>query len=195
MEALFAEIKALTPSYHGMTYERIEKELGCRWPCPAEDHPGTPILHVGKFTRGKGLLAPLTYRPPAEEPDEDYPMTLSTGRMLQHYHTGSMTRRSQVLNGIVPHGEVEMHPADAARLGIEDGEVVRVSTRRGAIETHARVTERVAEGSLFIAFHFAEAAANRLTNDALDPVASIPEFKVCAARAEKSNAGKESCRV
>lgn len=183
-EALFAEAKALTPSYHGMTYERIEKNRGLRWPCPAEDHPGTPILHIGKFPRGKGLLSALTYRPPAEEPDAEYPMRLSTGRILQHYHTGSMSRRAPVLDRLVPHGDVEIHPEDAMALGLSDGAPVKVATRRGEVTTTARVTPRVTPGSLFMAFHFAEAAANRLTNDALDPVAKIPEFKVCAARVE-----------
>ena len=183
-EALFAEIKALTPSYHGMTYERIEREHGLRWPCPSEDHPGTPILHVGKFPRGKGLLSALAYRPPAEEPDEQYPMRLSTGRLLQHFHTGSMSRRAQVLDHLVPHGDVEIHPEDALDLKLCEGQLVKVETRRGAVVTRARVTPRVAQGSLFMAFHFAEAAANRLTNDALDPVAKIPEFKMCAARVE-----------
>lgn len=184
-EALFAEIRDLTPSYRGITYARMEKEGGLRWPCPSEDHPGTPILHIGKFTRGKGLLSPIAYRPPAEEPDDQYPMLLSTGRLLQHYHTGTMTRRSPVLDRLVPHGMVEIHPSDASRLKVKAGEMVRVLTRRGAIETRARVTDRVTEGSLFIPFHFSEAAANRLTIDALDPVAKIPEYKVCAARVEK----------
>lgn len=183
-EALFAEVKALTPSYHGMTYERIEKERGLRWPCPNEDHPGTPILHIGKFPRGKGLLSALSYRPPAEEPDAEYPMRLSTGRILQHYHTGSMSRRAPVLDCLVPHGDVEIHPEDALELGLQDGACVKVTTRRGSVVTTARVTPRVAPGSLFMAFHFAEAAANRLTNDALDPVAKIPEYKMCAARVE-----------
>ncbi|HUW60163.1 MAG TPA: formate dehydrogenase subunit alpha [Candidatus Bathyarchaeia archaeon] len=183
-EALFAEIKALTPSYHGMTFERIEKNRGLRWPCPNEDHPGTPILHVGKFPRGKAVLSALAYRPPAEEPDAEYPMRLSTGRILQHFHTGSMSRRAPVLDHLVPHGDVEIHPEDALELGLCDGRRVKVATRRGAVVTTARVTPRVAPGSLFMAFHFAEAAANRLTNDALDPVAKIPEFKICAARIE-----------
>ena len=183
-EALFAEVKALTPSYHGMTYDRIEANRGLRWPCPTEDHPGTPILHIGKFPRGKGLLSALPYRPPAEEPDAEYPMRLSTGRILQHYHTGSMSRRASVLDRLVPHGDVEIHPEDALELGLADGVKVKVATRRGEVVTIARVTPRVAPGSLFMAFHFAEAAANRLTNDALDPVAKIPEFKICAARLE-----------
>lgn len=194
-EALFAEIKALTPSYHGMTFERIEAESGLRWPCPSEDHPGTTILHVGKFARGKGLLSALPYRPPDEEPDSEYPMRLSTGRMLQHFHTGSMSRRAPVLHGIVPRGSVEIHPDDAAELGVRHGALVKVATRRGEVVTTALVTPRVAPGSLFMPFHFAEAAANRLTNDALDPVAKIPEFKVCAARAEAVNeSGKGSAK-
>jgi len=185
-EALFAEIRALTPSYHGMTYERLEREFGLRWPCPSEDHPGTPILHVDRFARGKGLLSALEYRAPAEKPDEQYPMCLSTGRMLEHFHTGSMSRRSVVLDGIVPNAEIEVHPHDAERIGVRTGDRIRVTTRRGSIESYANVTARVEEGSLFAPFHFAEAAANRLTNDALDPVAKIPEFKVCAARLEKA---------
>ena len=112
-------------------------------------------------------------------------MRLSTGRMLEHFHTGSMSRRSAVLDGLVPCGQVEVHPEDAAKLGINDGEMVKVSTRRGEIKTTARVMKRVAKGSLFVPFHFAEAAANRLTNDALDPISKIPEYKVCAARLEK----------
>ncbi|MCX5771061.1 MAG: molybdopterin-dependent oxidoreductase, partial [Candidatus Hydrogenedentes bacterium] len=183
-EALFAEIKALTPSYHGMTFERIEKERGLRWPCPNEHHPGTPILHVGKFSRGKAMLSPLPYRPPTEEPDAQYPMRLSTGRMLQHFHTGSMSRRAPVLDALVPHGNVEIHPKDAIELGLRDGAPVKVTTRRGEVVTTAFVTPCVAPGSLFMSFHFAEAPANRLTIDALDPVAKIPEFNICAARVE-----------
>ena len=184
-ESLFAELKELTPSYHGMTYERLEQKCGLRWPCPDEDHPGTPILHIGKFVRGKGLFSALEYRPPAEMPDSEYPLLMSTGRILEHYHTGSMSRRSQVLDALVPDGQVELHPIDAKSLGVSNGEKVRVTTRRGSIETYANVTSRVDIGSIFIPFHFAEAAANRLTNDALDPVAKIPEFKVCAAKVEK----------
>lgn len=184
-EALFQEMRGVTPSYKGITYERLERECGLRWPCPSEDHPGTPILHVGKFARGKGLLSPLSYRPPAEEPDAEYPLRLTTGRVLQHFHTGSMSRRAGVLDRLVPHGEVEVHPADAKRLGVRNGDLVRVVTRRGTVETVALVTERINEGQLFMSFHFAEAAANRLTIDALDPVAKIPEYKVCAAKLEK----------
>ncbi|MBN1944415.1 MAG: formate dehydrogenase subunit alpha [Bradymonadales bacterium] len=187
-EGLFQEIRDLTPSYAGLTYDRI-REVGIPWPCPTVDHPGTPILHIGKFARGLALLSPLVYRPPAEEPDAEYELVLSTGRMLEHFHTGSMSRRSEVLDGLVPHGHVELHPEDASKHGIATGDRVAVSTRRGRIETAALVTDRVAPGSIFIPFHFAEAAANVLTNDALDPVAKIPEYKVCAARIERVGAG------
>jgi len=184
-EGLFEEIRALTPAYKGITYDRI-REVGIPWPCPTTEHPGTRFLHKDRFVSGKGTLTPMTYRPPAEETDVEWPMVLSTGRLLQHYHTGSMTRRSHVLDAIVKSGHVEIHPQDAAKLNIGSGDIVRVTTRRGAIETKALVVDRVAYGSIFVPFHFAEAAANELTNDALDPAAKIPELKVCAARIEKA---------
>ncbi len=184
-ETLFEEMRQLTPSYKGMTYERLEKECGLRWPCPTEDHPGTPILHVGKFSRGKGLLVPIEYRAPEEVISKEYPIWLTTGRLLQHYHTGSMTRRSKVLNGLVPYAKVEINVVDAKKLKIKDGEKVKVSSRRGSIEIHAEVTKKIQEGIVFIPFHFVEAAANQLTNDALDPIAKIPEYKVCAVKIEK----------
>lgn len=184
-EAIFSEMRKLTPSYAGMTFERLEKECGLRWPCPSEDHPGTPILHGAKFSRGKGLLVALEYRPPNEETDTEYPTILTTGRLLQHYHTGTMSRKSKVLNGLVPHATVEICAKDAKKLNIADGEIVKVSTRRGHIEIHAQITKRVKEGLIFIPFHFIEAAANLLTNDALDPIAKIPEYKVCACKVEK----------
>lgn len=183
-EGLFAEIRDLTPSYAGITHDRI-RETGLQWPCPSEDHPGTRILHVKEFTRGKGLLTPLVYSASAEEPDELWPMVLSTGRLLQHFHSGSMTRRAAVLDALVPQGVVEVHPADAERIGVAAGDKVRVVTRRGRIETFVNVAERVREGTIFVPFHFAEAAANELTNDVLDPQSKIPEYKVCAARLER----------
>ncbi len=184
-EAIFAELKELTPSYHGMTKQRLLDEEGLRWPCPSEDHPGTPILHIGKPVRGKGMLSPLEYCPPMEEPCKEYPLCLATGRMLEHFHTGTMSRRSVVLDGIVPNGSIEVHPADANEIGIKNGEMIRVSTRRGTVETTANVTSDVAAGTLYMAFHFVEAAANCLTNNALDPISKIPEYKVCAAKIEK----------
>ncbi len=183
-EALWKEVRDLTPAYAGLSYERI-REVGIPWPCPNETHPGTPVLHVGKFSRGLALLSPLEYRPPAETPDKEYPFVLSTGRILEHFHTGSMSRRAGVLDRLVPGGHVELHPTDAKHSGVADGDRIAVRTRRGRIETTVRVTERVVPGSIFIPFHFAEAAANVLTNDALDPVCKIPEYKVCAARIDK----------
>jgi len=180
-EALFEEIRALTPSYTGITYDRL-REIGIQWPCPNEAHPGTKFLHRDKFSRGKAVLTPLAYRPPAEEPDAEWNMTLSTGRLLQHFHTGSMSRRSAILDAIVKSGYVEIHPSDARKHGLASGDKVHVSTRRGEITTTVCVTDRVAPSSIFVPFHFAEAAANLLTNDALDPVSRIPEYKVCAAR-------------
>lgn len=189
-EGLFQEIRDLTPSYAGLTYDRI-RDVGIQWPCPNEDHPGTRFLHAGKFARGIALLSPLTYRPPDEEPDVEYDFVLSTGRILEHFHSGSMTRRSLLLDALVDSGHVELHPEDAERHGVADGERIAVVTRRGRIETTALVTERVAKGSIFVPFHFAEAAANVLTNDALDPVAKIPEYKVCAARIESLPGGQD----
>jgi len=185
VDALYDEIRKLTPSYAGISYERIKNGTGLRWPCPTEEHPGTPILHVGKFSRGLGLLKPIEYKPPMEYSDAEYPLVLTTGRLLQHYHTGSMTRRSKVLEGIVSEGMVEINTKDAEKLQIKDGEKVKVSTRRGSIEIKALVTKKIKEGIIFIPFHFAEASANILTNDALDPVAKIPEYKVCGVKVEK----------
>ncbi len=178
---IMREIAALTPSYAGISHERLE-EGGLCWPCPSPEHPGTPILHIGGFTRGRGRFFPVAYQPPDEEADDEYPLTLTTGRLLEHYHTGTMTRRSDGLNELVPTGFAEINPVDAARLGVADGEEVVVETRRGAIRTPANVTARVREGTVFVPFHFWEAPANRLTNPARDPQAKIPEFKVCACR-------------
>ena len=192
-EAIFREITDLTPSYAGLTYERI-KNVGIQWPCPNAEHPGTKFLHKDKFVRGLGVLTPMTYKPPAEETDAEWDMVLSTGRILQHFHTGSMSRRSEILNALVSAGHVELHPVDAEKHGIKDGEMVQITTRRGSITTQAKIVDRVAVGSIFVPFHFAEAAANMLTNDALDPVAKIPEYKVAAARiARVSNQEGQSC--
>ncbi len=179
------EIARVTPSYGGISFQRLEKG-GLQWPCPTAEHPGTPILHTQTFTRGKGQFMPLTYKPPAEIADADYPLILTTGRKLFHYHTGSMTRKVKGLN--VFHGEelVEINPEDASRLGIIDGEPIRVISRRGAVTAKARLTDVSPAGVVFMTFHFAESPTNQLTNPALDPVAKIPEFKVCAVRIEKN---------
>jgi len=184
-EDIFAEFTELTPSYAGISYKRLEKEGGIQWPCPTPKHPGTPYLHKDKFVRGKGLFHPVEFIPPAELPDKDYPLLLTTGRVLYHYHTGSMTRRDNGLNFRYPEGHVEVHPVDALELGVAEGEKVRVASRRGEIEVPVAVTPRSLQGTVFIPFHFFEAAANRLTNPVLDPIGKIPEFKVCAVRVEK----------
>ncbi len=178
---VFKEIASLTPSYAGISYKRLEKE-GIQWPCPSEDHPGTPILHTEKFTRGKGLFHAVAYLPPAEEADEEYPFLLTTGRLLTHYHTGTMTRRIEPLNQLVPHNRVWVNPQDAREYGLASGEEVVVESRRGAIKLEARITDFVPPGVLFIPFHFSESPANALTGTALDPVAKIPEYKVSAVR-------------
>ncbi len=177
------EIAALTPSYGGIRHERLGNQ-GLQWPCPSVEHPGTPILHVAKFSRGLGRFVSVDWLPPAEQPDEEYPLILTTGRVLYHYHTGSLTRRSQGLAAIYPEGRIELHPDDARRLGVADGSLVRVSSRRGSVTARAEVTERTQAGLVFMTFHFPDAAANVLTIAALDPVAKIPEYKVCAVRVE-----------
>lgn len=179
------EIAALTPSYGGIHHRRLEGGKGLQWPCPNDEHPGTPILHVGKFTRGLGKLTPVDFLPPVELPDDAYPLLLTTGRVLYHYHTGSLTRRAQGLAAIYPEGLIEMHPEDAARLGVANGELVEVASRRGQVNVKADVTEKIQPGVVFMTFHFAESAANLLTNSAYDPVAKIPEFKACAVKVAK----------
>ena len=182
-EEIMKEIALVTPSYAGITYERIEKE-GLQWPCPNTDHPGTRFLHKDRFSRGRGLFHAIEYIPPAELPDRDYPMILSTGRVLYHYHTGTMTRLAKGTMERCPESLVEIHPLDAERLGIQDGQIVKVTSRRGTLQAKAKVTTRSDAGMIFMNFHFHEAAVNLLTNPALDPIGKIPEYKVCAVRVE-----------
>ncbi len=183
-EEIFKEIAQLTGSYAGMTYERLAAG-GLQWPCPTAEHPGTVYLHKDRFSRGKGLFTAIDYKPPAEEPDQDYPMFLSTGRVFAHYHSGTMTRVSPTLHREMEEGYVEISPADARAMHIKDGERIKVSSRRGEIQIKAKVSRKVDRGVVFIPFHFAESAANILTNPAYDPVAKIPEYKVCAGKVEK----------
>lgn len=184
VKEIMDEINATTPSYQGIIYQRIE-EIGLQWPCPTLDHHGTPILHKDAFTRGRGLFSAIEYTPPAEEPDNEYPFILTTGRILYQYHTATMSRRSRGLVSRTPEAFVEINPRDAKTLAIQPGDKLKVASRRGSIELVADVSERCDQGVLFIPFHYSEAAVNRLTNTALDPVAKIPEFKVCAVRVEK----------
>jgi formate dehydrogenase alpha subunit len=178
------EINNVTASYKGITYERIGK-TGIQWPCPTLDHPGTPILHGITFTRGKGLFSVTEYVPAAEQTDEQFPFVLTTGRILYQYHTATMSRRSLGLVSRTPEAFVEIHPSDAKELGIKPGDEIEVSSRRGSITLKADVGKRVEKGVVFIPFHYSEAAVNRLTIAALDPVADIPEYKVCAVKLRK----------
>jgi predicted molibdopterin-dependent oxidoreductase YjgC len=182
---IMEELRRVTPSYAGISYERIEHE-GLHWPCPNAEHPGTPILHREQFTIGKGVFHAIDHAPPAESVDSDYPFFLTTGRLLQHYHTGTMTMKTGGLNEIAPECFVEISAGDAAAFGVPDGTLVRVASRRGSIQARLKISPKAVPGTVFLPFHYAQAAANRLTNAALDPVCGIPEFKVCAVRLEKA---------
>ena len=184
-QAIFKEITTVTPSYAGITYDRIE-EVGLHWPCPTIDHPGTPILHGQQFTRGKGLLHAIEWDPPSEPTNDEYPLSLTTGRVLYQYHTGTMTMKTEGLNERAPESFVEISRADAGRYAIEDGDYVTIASRRGAIKVRVTVSPKAVDGTVFIPFHFAQAAANKLTNAALDPISGIPEFKVCAVKIDKA---------
>ena len=181
---IMQEIAALTPSYAGVSHDRLERGETFQWPVKDPSHPGTPILHVGKFSRGLGKFAPIEHVPPAELPDDEYPMILSTGRVLYHWHGGEMSRRSQGLLEIYSKPLIEVNEDDAHHLGLNGSQRVRVSSRRGSIEAEAWVTDRVPPGMVYANFHFPEASANELTIAALDPVAKIPEYKVCAVKVE-----------
>jgi len=181
---IMEEIASVTPSYGGIHYERLEG-VGLQWPCPTQDHPGTPFLHKDKFSRGKGKFHVTPYAPAPELPDEKYPFLLTTGRVLYHYHT-VISRKSKGLSEIYPEGVIEINPEDAKRLGIKpDNGLVEVTSRRGKVQVKSKVSDNLPPGVVFMTFHFKEAAANLLTIDALDPVAKIPEFKVCAVNIRK----------
>jgi len=179
------EIARLTPSYGGISYRRLEKG-GLQWPCPTGEHPGTPVLHTRQFTRGKGQFVPLEYKPPVELPDAEYPLLLTTGRSLFHFHTGTLSRKVKGLNVFRSEELVEINPRDASALGIADGDTIRVVSRRGSVAARAKLTGVSPVGVVFMTFHFAESPTNQLTSPALDPVAKIPEYKVCAVRIEKN---------
>jgi formate dehydrogenase major subunit/formate dehydrogenase alpha subunit len=181
---VLAEINSLTPIYGGITPERLAAGEALHWPVPNASHPGTPILHVGRFSRGVGRFAAVDHVPPAEMPDDEYPLMMTTGRVLYHWHGGEMTRRARGLNAVYPEALIEIHPDDAKRVGIGNGQQIKVASRRGEIVAKAELTDRVEPGLIFSTFHFPESAANFLTNPALDPVAKIPEFKVCAVKVE-----------
>jgi len=184
-EEIMIEICKVTPSYGGITYQRLEGE-GIQWPCPTPEHKGTRYLHRDRFTRGRGLFHAIDYIPPAELPDEKYPLILSTGRVLYHYHyhTGTMTRLSKGSMERYPESLVEINPADAEKFGVSDGQAIKVTSRRGTVTAKAKLSEKSAEGTIFMNFHFAETAVNLLTSPALDPIGKIPEYKVCAVNVE-----------
>jgi formate dehydrogenase alpha subunit len=184
-QQIMEEISKVTPSYAGISYERIEHD-GLHWPCPTTEHPGTPILHGAQFTRGKGLFHAIDYIEPAEMTDAEYPLYLTTGRLLYHYHTGTMSMRTSGLNQIAPEAFVEISSQDARKLELEEGTLVNINSRRGTIQARIKISRKAVDGTVFIPFHFATAAANRLTNAALDPISGIPEFKVCAVKVSKA---------
>jgi formate dehydrogenase alpha subunit len=182
---IMEEISRVTPSYAGITYDRIEYE-GIHWPCPTAEHPGTPILHREQFTSGKGVFNGIEYIPPAESADDEYPMYLTTGRLLYQYHTGTMTMKTEGLNEIAPECFVEISSRDAGKYDVKDGSIVDIASRRGNIQAKIKISTKAVSGTVFIPFHFAAAAANRLTNAALDPISGIPEFKVCAVKLSRA---------
>ncbi len=182
---IMEEIASVTPSYAGITYERIENE-GLHWPCPTSDHPGTPILHGKQFTRGKGMFHAIDWIAPNEVADEKYPLFLTTGRVIYQYHTGTMTMKTKGLNERAPECFVEISPEDAGQHDLPDASMVDISSRRGKISARVKVSDKIGNGTVFIPFHFAQAAANNLTNAALDPISGIPEFKVCAVKISKA---------
>ncbi len=184
-EEIFTEISSVTPSYGGITYGRLNELGGLQWPCPTADHAGTKFLHAGKCARGLGLFKPAVFKPSAEVPCADFPLVMTTGRVLYHYHTRTMTGKVDGLNAMCPESFVEINPDAARKLSIVEGDKVKVSTRRGQVVVTAKVTPKLKENVIFMPFHFAVGAANTLTNPVLDPIAKIPEYKSCAAKLEK----------
>ena len=181
---IFAEINQAVPAYGGFDYNSLESD-GRHWPCPETDHPGTPILHAQGPARGRGVFTAVDYKGPGEAADEQYPYTLTTGRILFHYHTGTMTRNARGLGKHRKEEQAEINPADAAALGIASGDRVKITSRRGSVETAVIVTDRVPEKVVFMTFHFRESAANILTGNFVDPVSLTPELKVAAVAIEK----------
>ncbi len=187
---IMGEIASLTPSYAGITHRHLDSAQvagrGIQWPCPSEDHGGTPIMHVGQFSRGKGSYSLAQYRPSAELPNTEYPLILMTGRVLAQYNACAMTGRTEGLNEISGESFIELNTVDAGQLGISDGDRVRVASRRGKIETTARVSGKTNPGQTWMPFHFQDGNSNWLTNAALDNIAKVPEYKVCAVKVEKA---------
>jgi predicted molibdopterin-dependent oxidoreductase YjgC len=184
--AIMKEIAGLTPIYGGISHRRLECVDGLQWPCWDNRHGGTPRLHEKKFTRGKGKFHAVTYKPPAETTTMEFPIVLTTGRVLEHFHTGTMSRRSRVLETLEPHGHIDMSQEDADTVGVRADDFLQVTSPRGEIVVQVRIDSKVPRGTAFMAFHWREAPANILTNEAVDPTARIPEYKVSAIRIEKA---------
>jgi predicted molibdopterin-dependent oxidoreductase YjgC len=182
---IYSEMASLSPKFAGISHDRIEVEGGLQWPCEASDHPGTPTLHGAGPLKGKAEFQPVAYRPSLEQADSEWPFVLSTGRTLYHYNAATQTRRDSGPAIKQPDNFVEVHPRDARRLGIEDGEQVAVSSRRGTVMARTVVTRKMRRGCIWMPLHFAENMANQLTNDQGDPVTGTAEYKVCAARIDK----------
>ena len=182
---IFEEIREAVPAYAGISYGRLEEEGGLQWPCPDLDHPGTPFLYAKGFPRGKARCFPVEFASATEVPDHEYPLYLTTGRGRFHYHTGSMTRRSVGLDQMAPEEFIEIHPLDAEKLGVQEGDWVRITSRRGAVQARCTLTDRCVQGQVFATFHFSEVPINRLTSGIVDKDAKIPAYKECAVRVEK----------
>lgn len=184
-EDIFNEIRQVTPNYAGITYERLSKGTGLHWPCPSEGHPGTPILHTTGFTRGKGRFSTMPITTLHEKTSDEYPYILTTGRVGFHYHSGSMTRRAWMLDREYPENFIQIHPDDAKAMKLWENQPVVIESRRGEVSALVRITPHIRPGVLFMPFHFAENAANTLTNTLTDPVSGIPSFKYSAVRIRK----------
>jgi formate dehydrogenase major subunit len=182
------EINSVTPSYAGITYDRIE-DNGIQWPCTSKEDLGTEYLYNDKFKTpsGKGIFIPIKYRESEELPDEKYPLLLTTDRSLYHYHTGTMTRKVEGLSKLHEEELIKINPEDATKIGLNDGELVKVSSRRGSIRAKVNINDICPPGVVSMTFHFFESPTNQLTNAALDPVSKIPETKVCAIKISKIN--------
>ena len=183
-EEIFNEVTQLLPQYAGITYDRIDK-VGLQWPVPSLDHPGTPVLHVGRFTQGKGVFIPEDYTPPTEMPDVEYPLILTTIRETAQYNFGSMTRKTPEIEALCPEAFAEINPEDAVRLGIADLDKVEISSRRGTVRLRAKITDRSQVGTIAIPYHFAEVPVNNLTLNSLDRLSRSPQYKICAIKACK----------
>ena len=188
---VFAEMAKIMPSLDNITWDRLEREDAVTYPVDAPDQPGNEIMFADGFptASGRGKIVPTDLVPPDELPDGDYPMVLTTGRVLEHFHTGSMSRRSQVLETLEPESHLDISPQDSESMGVEEGDTVLVRSRRGEIVTKVHADRRIQSGTAFMAFHWKEAPANVLTNPAIDPVSKIPEFKVASVKTERISDG------